>query len=370
MKHKDILSRRLLCNDLAPLIVYSLVLLVFGILFLFKHSGLSGDSIYIIDTATNIAQGKGFIYTMASYLSPPKIKPLDIATPLYFTLASTLIRMGLDPALSARLISLIFLVFLPVPMFYLAKNLYGRTIAHAATIVLVFLWAMVYLGSYTWVETTFIFFILMSMLFLAKLMNHADESAKNRGYINALAGGLFIGLAYLTKGNGLFLLPVAFLTIFFMVHPMKEYFKRKLGLLLLLSLGFVLVSSIWWARNYIVFDNPFYHGLISYILVPEAKPLEFLYVFGTALFPLVLLLPYSMKYLFNSNERKSFLLLAVFPVIMFLFFHTYQVSHRLLSPAYPFLIIISVKALFDTGHWLYRRSGFFKSLSYLNRRMS
>ena len=78
--------------------------------------------------------------------------------------------------------------------------------AHAAAIVVVFLWAMVYIGSYTWVETTFIFFILMSMLFLSRLMIHPYESSERRHYIDSLVCGVFIGLAYLTKGNGLLLL--------------------------------------------------------------------------------------------------------------------------------------------------------------------
>ena len=357
-------------NDRALLIIYSLVLLIMGTLFIFKHTGLGGDSIYIIDTATNIAQGKGYIYTMASYLSLPTINPLDIATPMYTSLASLFIRMGLDTTLSARLISLIFLVLMPLPVFYLVKNLYGRTIAHAATIVLVFLWAMVRNGSYTWVETTFIFFILMSMLFLAKLMNHSDESAKNRNYIYVLVSGFFIGLTYLTKGNGLFLLPVAFFTIFFLVYPLKERIKRKCGLFLLLLLSFALVNSAWCVRNYFVFDNPFYHGLYSYIKLLSASPVEFLYKFSAPLFPLVVLLPYSLKYLFNSNERQKFLFLAAFPAIMTLFFFfAYSLEYRLLSPMFPFLIIISVKALFDIGRCWYERSVFWKRLS-LNAMMT
>jgi len=366
---QTILSRRLLLNDRALLIVYSLALFVMGILFLFKHTGLSGDSIYIIDTATNIAQGRGFVYTLASYLSLPTVQPLDIATPMYTTLASLFIRMGLDTTLSARLISLIFLVLMPVPMFYLTENLYGRTIAHAATIVLVLLWAMVYIGSYTWVETTFIFFILMSMLFLAKLMKYSNESPKNRSHIYALASGLCIGLTYLTKGNGGILLLVAFFTIFFLMYPLKAEIKRKSGLFLLILLGFAVVNSIWWVRNYIVFDSPFYHGLISYIKLLPARPLEFLYKIGTPLFPLVVLLPYALKYLFVSTERKRFLFLTSFPAIMALFFITYTLEFRLLSPTYPFLIIISVKAFFDIGRWWHERSVFWKRLS-LNAMMT
>lgn len=346
-------------KDLTLVIIYSLTALIIGFLFLLKHSGLSGDSIYYIDLATNIAQGKGFVMMddHGAWLVHVRTIPLAICMPVYPFLVSLFIRIGLDSTLSARLVPLIFLTLIPFPMYYLTRNLYGRTIAHAATIALVFLWAFAYVGSYTWTETTFMFFILISILFLSKLLISPNENIVIRSkIIIAFISGISIGFAYMTKGNGILLVSVAFFVIFFLLSPIRNNIKHKTALFLFVLLGFSLVSSPWWIRNYLIFGDPFYHDLVHLIGVPTVERiLRFPWVYGRGLFPLVLCLPYALKYLFDQNERKKFLLLASFPVITTLFFSAYHLEYRLLTPTFPFLIIIGIKALFDIARLVEKR---------------
>ena len=353
-------------KDLTLVIIYSLIALVIGVLFLLKHSGLSGDSIYYIDLAENIARGKGFVTYPTPWLSHATAIPLARCRVVYPFLVSLFIRIGLDSTLSARLVPLIFLTLIPFPMYYLTRNLYGRTIAPAATIALVFLWAFAHVGSYTWTETTFMFFILISILFLSKLLIPPNENIAIRSkIIIAFISGVSIGFAYMTRANGILLVPVAFFVIFFLLSPIRDNIKHKTALFLFVLMGISLVSSPWCIRNYLIFGNPFYHDLVPLIGVPTVERiLRFPRVYGYALFPLVLCLPYALKYLFDQNERKKFLLLASFPVITTLFFSAYHLEYRLLTPTFPFLIIIGIKALFDIARWAHQRFRVLERFSY------
>lgn len=348
---KRVSLEELLQKDFMLIAFYSLISLFIGSLFIQKHFGLSPDSFGYIDIAENIVRGNGFVLHGGSYLSNTLIHPLSEWMPLYPLFISFFIKIGLDSTLSARLVPVIFLALIPFPMYYLAKGLYGRTIAHASTIYLIFLWALIYCGSYAWTETAFIFFTLVSILFLSQLeIPSSDKSVTARSNIISFLSGIFIGFAYLTKGNGVLLIPIAFFAIFFLISPIRN----KIKCLLLLLIGFSLVSSLWWIRNYFIFSNPLYYGQSSLFHIPTLQSfLHFPYVYGIGLFPLVLCLPYSLRYIFNMNERKKFLLLASYPVIMTLFFSGWvYYDMRLLSPTFPFLIIIGMKSLFDIVEWI------------------
>jgi 4-amino-4-deoxy-L-arabinose transferase-like glycosyltransferase len=62
--------------------------------------------------------------------------------------------------------------------------------------------------------------------------------------------GLLCGLAYLTRYNGIVLLPIAALLLLWR--------DRQVVSALACATGFVLVAMPWWARNVLVADNPFY----------------------------------------------------------------------------------------------------------------
>lgn len=352
----------ILQKDLTFVMFYSLISLIINVLFLFKQYGLSGlspDSLYYIDIAENIAQGNGFVWHTASFYSDNlRLTPLSEKMPLYPFFISLLIKLGLNSTLSARLVPIIFLTLIPVPMYYLAKEIYGRTIAHASTIYLIFLWAFIYVGSYAWTETTFIFFVLMSILFLYKLLIPTNEPIIASYKIIGFISGIFIGLAYLTRVVGVLLIPVAFCIIFFLMRPIKCKIKHKMGLFLLLLAGFLSVTGLWLVRIYFIFGNPFYSGGHSSLYqIPTFQIfLSWARFYDQRLFPLVLFLPYSLKYLLDENERRTFLLLASFPVIMILFLSGWTAVYiRHLIPTFPLLVIIGMKSFFDIVGWMKKR---------------
>ena len=312
---------------------------------------------FYINVAENIAQGNGFVYNVAAYSSNNmNLKPLNDCMPIYPLFISLLIKLGLNSTLSARLVPVISLALIPFPMYYLTRNLYGRTIAHASTIYLIFLWVLIYCASYAWTEMTFLFFVLMAMLFLSELAVHTEEAvvAVARGTIISFISGVFIGFAYLTRINGTVLLPVAFFVIFFLISPIKDKIKHKLRLFLSLLIGFSLVSGLWWIRNYFIFSSPTYFEALSRFHGPTLKYfLDLPFIYGVGLFPLVLCLPYSLRYLFDKDERKKLLLVVSFPLITSLLLSGWMfIDQRKFSSIYPFLIIIGMKSLFDIAKWM------------------
>ena len=358
-------------KDLTFVMLYSLISLIVGLLFTFKQFGLSPDSIGYIDIAESIAQGNGFVVLSgvgggAAWTYPSNTDvalPATLIMPLYPFLISLLIKIGVNSTFSARLVPVIFLALTPFPMYYLAKNLYGKTVAHASTIYLIVLLPLIMYGSRALTDTAFVFFILMSILFLSKLIISPDKDDFAKSKLIAFISGLFMGLAYLTKGNGIILIPVALFVIFFLISPIRERagIKHKIGLFLLLFIGFSLVSSLWWIRNYFIFDNPLYYGGSSVFHIPTLQSFfnslyNSLIIYKNDLFPLILCLPYCLKYLFDSEERKKFLLLVSFPIIATVFFTCWIFySTRYALPTFPFLIIIGMKALFDMTEWAKNR---------------
>lgn len=77
--------------------------------------------------------------------------------------------------------------------------------------------------------------------------------------------GLASGLAYLTRYNGMVLLPALLLLV--------AYRNRRVRPLLACSAGFVLVTAPWWIRNLIVAGNPVYSLLnLNLYMSPEFTP--------------------------------------------------------------------------------------------------
>lgn len=326
-------------RDVLLIVLCALMSLIFSIFFINKHPIIGWDSVCYIDVAKNVAGGRGFVLNLATFDSKTLISPLSEWMPLYPFFIAIFIKAGIDFTFAARLLPLIFLYLIPFSAYFLARYLFGNKVALFSAIFVSFSLPLIIASSYAMTETIFIFFVILFILFLSKIIE-ADVR-----YYNLFIAGVFGGLAYLTRANGILLVPLAFFCIFFICSNTKYNNLKKFSVLIL---GFVVSSGIWLARNYTVFGSPFYYGQFG-LSIPSLN--SFWEVLKTTFWdnlPLIVFLPFIIYYMKREIERKKVLLLLSFPTILLLFFTVYSVQEtRLLSPAYPFLIMASTKGLFD-----------------------
>ena len=322
-------------KEILLLTLCALISIIISILFIKKSQIIDGDTVWYIDIARNLANGKGFVYNYTTFDREELLRPLSEWMPLYPIFIFILIKFGFDHTFSARLIPLAFLPLIIFSTYYMAKRIYEKKVAIMSAIFLSFSYPLCVIGYLPLADSMFSFFAISSMLLLSKIIT--DEIK----FSEVFTAGAFIGLSYLTKGNGLILIAVAFFLLYFMSSSASIALKR----FLILLGGFFVLSGAWLIRNQITFGFPLYYGQFEFRL-PSFN--AFADVLSIAFFdnlPLILFLPYIVSYMPDNTERRKILFLISFPAAFLLFF-TFWSAHctRLLFPSYPFLIILSTKS--------------------------
>src|SRR5262249_1933531 len=119
--------------------------------------------------------------------------------PLYPLVLSTFASRDLSFFPRAKILSLGTGLLVVIITFLITKDLFGMIIASLASVLLIFNLMFLTASSHVACETLLILFMLLSWYFMVKgVENH-------RYWVGA---GLTAGLAYLTKGTGLFAVPI------------------------------------------------------------------------------------------------------------------------------------------------------------------
>jgi len=155
--------------------------------FLTAHVVLTEGTTYA-SIARNLASGRGYVGILGvqDFFVPP----------LYPLLMAGLVRLGLDPLWAGRWLSLILGTLLPLPIYWLARELSGRRAAGllAGLFVAGHPLLIIYAGR-VWSETTYTFLIWCGLCY--------GWAALRRGRLVAVAlAGLCFGAAYLTRHEG------------------------------------------------------------------------------------------------------------------------------------------------------------------------
>ena len=157
--------------------------------------------------ARNLAAGRGYVGILGvrDFFVPP----------LYPLLMAGLMRLGLDALWAGRLLSLILGAFLPLPVYWLTRELSGRRAAgfSAALFIAGHPLLIIYAGR-VWSETTYSFLVWCGLCCAWAALTRGEWTA-------AALTGLCFGAAYLTRHEGAVYFAV-FLTLMVVAWTWKE----------------------------------------------------------------------------------------------------------------------------------------------------
>lgn len=201
---------------------------------------LYSDSVIYMSMARRLLEGQ------PEYLLHPMWQPL-------FPLVSAFFYMVFrDWLTAARTVSVVFGSLLVVPIYFLAKDLLGKYPAILTILLIIFL-KPITIASTAPLSEALVMFCFWSGFFFLWI------SLKGKHLVFALVSGLFWGLAYLTKPEGMFAL-IGFLVfaLIYIILLKKEGRKRLLKILLLSIVGFILIYSPYYAGMRFKYNKSFF----------------------------------------------------------------------------------------------------------------
>lgn len=195
---------------------------------------IKGDDGYY-ELSQNLIQGNGF-----SYETEPPYTPNPLRPPLWpFLIAFFAKTFG---TYWAVFIFEIFLgSFIPILGMYVAKRIVGEKLSKWVAVALIFEPYLILLSFILYTETSFTFFFLVFLIFFFRYI-------ENQNIRNAIWSGVFLGLACMIKPTIQFfpiLLPLG-LAILWRKNLTKDRLKEGL----LFVLGFIVIITPWFYRNY------------------------------------------------------------------------------------------------------------------------
>ncbi len=248
---------------------------------------------------------------------------------------------------ASRLWSPVFGTLSLVLVFYLGKNLYNLYVGFLSALVLGTFTTFYVFARHAMTDVPFVFFILASIYFL--LLSEKRESANRY----AALGGLFFGLAFMTKQIVALLIPLIVFSYFAIGRGIRFLFTKRFALFW--GVG-ILVFSPWVIYMSISFGLEFWQWFfVNDAIVRTVSPIEghvggYLYYFGYLvnnenLF-WVILLPFAAGLCaFNSvikRLKEDILILAWMSIVLVVFTFAQTKLEWYILPAFPaFAIAIS-----------------------------
>jgi hypothetical protein len=170
--------------------------------------------------------------------------------PLYLLLLSSVASRALVFFPMAKALTLVIGLLAVLVLFFIVRDLYGRSTAAVASVLMAFNAAFLNRATHVTVEPLVILFVLPAWYFMVKGLDD------NRKWLWA---GLYSGLAYMSKATGIFLLPIFCVGTFAVVkwRALKNmYFWLFFG-------AFAIGASPLILRNLVVFHRPFHETVNS-----------------------------------------------------------------------------------------------------------
>jgi len=315
-----------------------------GLLFL-PNDCFTNDSYNYLDLAKNLARGRGFVHSYLYIDIEGNVRRMPSLGffPLFSSIVSVFIILGLGSILSSKLVNVIFSVLILILLYFLTKKLFNKNISYITCLATAFFYPFVWNQVHAMSETVYIFFLVFTLYCLTK--------KENKWFL--LAGAL-TGLSYLTRGTGILLL--FSILIFILISKEKRLFE-KIKLLCHVIFSFSAIALLWWIRNYLVMGNPFYYSQATAFSFNFAHIMSQFTVFEQVfldILPLSIFIPVTFYTL--RSDKKTLTILLTYPVLHILLFLVWGMfDTRLLSPVYLPLLILGIKGLSDFSSFLDKR---------------
>jgi len=200
--------------------------------FQFVGSDGGGDGVVHAFSGRNLFSGNGFSVRGGPQLDFPPLYPILIGI-------SWFISRNLE--FSGQIVSVIASSLLVIPVYYLARNMYGKRVALISALFIIVCPPLVFASTEIRTEALY-------TLLLATSVSLGWKALRTRNLLWALLTGLAIGSAFLAYPMGIVLVP---LFLFFFL--LSKYFALKLSKtrilakMVVLVASFVIVSLPYWA---------------------------------------------------------------------------------------------------------------------------
>ena len=231
-------------KDFLIILTLSLIIFIIGLQI---TPGLEPDSTRYIAVAEKIITNGPF-YPLTIHSDPLESWATSVIPPLFEYFISGFLLLGFEKLTAGGMVSLLFLAFLPFPIFYLAKEVGNRNIGYLSVLFFFTMVSTWYIGTWIFTETTFIFLSLSALLFCIKYLKY-----HNTEFLIFCA--FFSTLSCLTRWVGIILVISIFTVLFYSCFKYQKISKTLLSSYLIISLVPV---SILLIKNFFVFRGNAY----------------------------------------------------------------------------------------------------------------
>jgi hypothetical protein len=334
---------------------------------------VSGDACWHLSASRFIAtENKLPLFEGIGRLQPFWAPPVFHLVAAFFYKISAVFSLGFADAAS-KLVSPIFGTLTVVLLYLISRKLFDAKTAFYSMVFINFIPLFLDYSIFSYADSTTAFFSVLSVYFMIEKRFVLSSSS--------------LGFAILSKYNAVFMYPMLLYLAYELTKNNKDFYK-KFAIVVFLPLA---ISSVWFLRNFIILDNPFWPflngifngvnvgtsfnaidlspifslstyltsylelfgvpngniGLISFFNSPFVAVLFFIWVAATLFF----ILPLVMGFFIKNNDKKFFLssiYILFASYLAMLFFYLANVGwfgSRLLLPAVPFMGIIWARGM-------------------------
>lgn len=304
-----------------------------------------------VDFSRHMAKGDGLATSMlAPYYTPRIPSPISLWPPLYPASVAALSKLGFAVPVAARLVSVIAFALTVAVVWQLGTVVFDRTVGTVAALGLAVWPPVARIAGMALSENLFVLLVLGSLLITVRLIR--GEEGPGRWPAIAVAGGLVMGGAALTRYVGLALVAIGALAM--LANLRGRSLKDRLAITTVWSVSAVVPSALLLVRNVLVTGAligagrpPNERGLVYHILFSiKAVAADVL----TLLWRLAIL-PEAMRL---DSQRMVLVLLAGFVLLLFGLVRSTRVRRGLIAalrapvgtPDARFLLMIAL------GYWV------------------
>jgi len=202
-----------------------------------------------VDFSRHMARGDGLATSMlASYYIPRIPSPISLWPPLYPASVAGLSKLGFTVPVAARLVSVMAFALTAAVLWRLGTVVFDRTVGTIAAVGLALWPPVAHIAGMALSENLFALLILLSVLISVRLIR--GQEGPGRWPAIAVAGGLVMGGAALTRYVGLALVAIGALAL--LANLRGRSLKDRLAITTVWSVSAVVPSALLLVRNVLV----------------------------------------------------------------------------------------------------------------------